>query len=194
MDELVHGVAGSISGLISATVWYPLETIRIRLQQKYLEEHNKENTKSINSNDGKKLNEVKDEKDDIENRLENREKQEKDKLEESLLYQTWILFKKIIKEEGVKGLYSGISSCLFGSVVSYGIYFFTYEYWKNYFIKHNLGKNVLFDSMCTSFLGALCTAVITNPVWVLNARMSQSKSKVILFLIVNLFRLEIFQT
>ncbi len=47
MDELIHGVAGSISGLLSATVWYPLETIRIRLQQKYLEEHNKESKKKL---------------------------------------------------------------------------------------------------------------------------------------------------
>lgn len=178
MDELIHGVAGSMSGLISATVWYPLETIRIRLQQKYLEEHNKVNKKPTNQVDDKKPFEMGDEKDDIENRVQNTVNVDKDNLEDSLLHQTWILFKKIIKEEGIRGLYSGISSCLFGSVVSYGIYFFSYEYWKNYFVRNNLNRNVLFDSMCTSFLGAVCTAVTTNPVWVLNARMSQSKSKV----------------
>lgn len=184
MDELIHGVAGSMSGLISATVWYPLETIRIRLQQKYLEEHNKVVKKSskVEESGENNLKETKlkeEEKDDIENRVRNNLDSDKDNhLEESLFHQTWVLFKKIIREEGISGLYSGISSCLFGSVLSYGIYFFSYEYWKNYFVRHNLGRNILFDSMCTSFLGAVCTAVSTNPIWVLNARMSQSKSKV----------------
>lgn len=226
MDEFIHGISGSVSGLISVSVWYPLETIRMRLQQRYLEDQNKRkkendsdqtdkvenNSKKENSNNTNKIIDEKDESsntkrvnqttnggettEDSKAKIHTKEKKDsdgkedsgkekgpsqkdKDYLEESLIFQSWVAFKKIIKEEGVRGLYSGISSCLFGSVVCYFIYFFMYQYWKNFFVKHNLSVNVVFDSLCTSFLGALCTSVITNPIWVLNARMSQTKAKVI---------------
>lgn len=164
MDEAIAGISGGVSGLISALVWYPLETVRNRLQHKFLEENEiKLPTSSEQLNDN----------------IENLKKNSKISREEkSLLLQTTYLIRKIIKEEGVSGLYNGISSALVGSVQSYSIYFYMYQFWKNYFVRHNLNKNVVFDSLCTSFLGAVCTAVLTNPIWVLNTRMSQSKQKV----------------
>lgn len=199
MDETIHGLAGATSGVLAACVWYPLETIRLRLQQLYLEDHKnrkisftsikekeiklKDNTEKNNQtteNDNKLQNNVKftglGEESSLKSKTESLEHVEG-------IQHTILFIKKIITEEGVKGLYSGISSCLVGSIFSYGIYFFAYQYWKNYFVKHNLNRNVVFDSLCTSFLGALVTAVSTNPFWVINARMSQSKSKVrLLFL------------
>ena len=38
MEEAIAGISGGISGLLATLVWYPLENVRIRLQQKYLEE------------------------------------------------------------------------------------------------------------------------------------------------------------
>lgn len=202
MDETIHGLSGAMSGFLAASVWYPLETIRIRLQQKYLTEHDQiihkhlkestttddkinkglENNNNSNTNESQLQKEEEDRESKYKDNIEQREKEdtkaEKELLEESLLKQTWRMLKSIIKNEGVKGLYSGISSCLIGSIMSYGVYFFSYQYWKNYFVRHNLGRNVVFDSLCTSFLGALCTAITTNPIWVLNSRMSKSKETV----------------
>ncbi len=191
MDETIHGLSGATSGVLSACVWYPLETIRLRLQQVYLEDHKnrKESFTSIKENKEKMSQEVTNQEGKKLLNSKNLEKSEELSSKSSPhdhhegFSNTIIFIKKIISEEGIKGLYSGISSCLVGSIFSYGIYFFAYQYWKNYFIKHNLNKNVVFDSLCTSFLGALVTAVSTNPFWVINARMSQSKSKVIFFLL-----------
>ena len=189
MDEFIHGISGGLSGLIAATVWYPLETVRIRLQQNYLEQHSKiekdERIEKFNLLKSKTEKEIKEGKEmrEGDNKVKRRNSDTSSmtvfkKNEPSLIGQTLFLFRKIINEEGIRGLYSGISSCLVGSISSYGVYFYTYQFWKNFFIKHNLNRNVIFDSMCTSFLGALCTAISTNPIWVLNARMSQSKEKV----------------
>ena len=43
---------------------------------------------------------------------------------------------EIIRKEGILKLYSGMSSALVGSVISYGIYFFSYKFW-NVFLERN---------------------------------------------------------
>lgn len=60
MDETIHGLSGATSGVLSACVWYPLETIRLRLQQVYLEDHKnrKESFTSIKENKEKMSQEV----------------------------------------------------------------------------------------------------------------------------------------
>ncbi len=171
MDEIISGVSGGLSGLIATLVWYPLENIRIRLQQKYLEEENKL----------EKLD------DNLSEQPTFKRRNTELILEESLLKQTTYLLKKIIKKEGFLSLYNGISSALIGSAQSYGVYFFAYQYWKNIFVKYGFSKNIIYDTLCTSFLGAVCCAVATNPIWVLNTRIIQAKSKgvskiIILFL------------
>jgi hypothetical protein len=173
MDEAIAGVSGGVSGLLATLVWYPLETIRIRLQQKYLEEEKSDNESDITENLSELGDFIKSK------RLKQPRKLSID--EESLLKQSMFLLQKIIKEEGILSLYNGISSALIGSVQSYGVYYYTYQFWKNYFVRNNLGRNIVFDSLCTSFLGAVCTAVLTNPIWVLNARMSRSKDQVSIY-------------
>ena len=147
MDEAIHGISGGLSGMISALVWYPLETIRIRLQQKYLEEYNKQEERiKSQKDDCKSENDKKQGKEKEKENDSDIEKQKfspspskkKDFSEESLLHQTLYLTRKIIKEEGFNALYNGIGSCLVGSACSYGVYFSSYKYWKNYFIRNNL--------------------------------------------------------
>ena len=75
---------------------------------------------------------------------------------------------KVISEEGVKGLYSGIESATLGSGLSFFIYFYWYEFFKKWFSKYgeiNDFKNLLFASVA----GAI-NVLITNPLWVLNTR------------------------
>lgn len=35
LELLTHGLSGAASGCIALIVWYPLETLRIRIQEKY---------------------------------------------------------------------------------------------------------------------------------------------------------------
>lgn len=34
LDLLTHGLSGAVSGCIALLVWYPLETLRIRIQER----------------------------------------------------------------------------------------------------------------------------------------------------------------
>lgn len=85
-------------------------------------------------------------------------------------------FIKIIKEQGgLKSLYNGMSTAIIGSIISYGVYFFTYQYWKDFMAKYFNNKGVVLTSLITSLLAAVCTAILSNPIWVLNSRIANNK-------------------
>lgn len=166
IDETIAGISGGLSGIISTLVWYPLENIRIKLQQQNMK-LKKEQEKESKFNDN--LSEE-------ENSLLRKEIRYS-QLNESLINQTYIHLRKIFNDEGIKGLYYGISSCLIGIIQSNTIYFCSYQFFKNYFQRNNLNKNIILDSILTSFLAACLTSIVTNPIWVLNTRIIQSQKE-----------------
>jgi len=86
--------------------------------------------------------------------------------------------KDLLKNEGLFTLYKGLSTGLIGTVFSYGIYFWWYRLWKNFFY-HVLKREELNDvdiSVITLVAGVI-NSCVTNPIWFINTRMTISKDK-----------------
>jgi len=78
---------------------------------------------------------------------------------------------KIIKEEGLVGLYDGLSSSLLGIAVTNFIYYGTFEGSRTAYLK---SKNKLtlstLEAMAVSAVAGATTSIISNPIWVVNTR------------------------
>ncbi|PNY26989.1 Peroxisomal membrane protein PMP47A [Tolypocladium capitatum] len=87
----------------------------------------------------------------------------------------------IIAREGVPGLYSGINSALFGISVTNFVYYYWYEWTRAFFEKaaRRAGranqKLTTIESMLAGALAGSATVIITNPIWVVNTRVTTRK-------------------
>lgn len=103
------------------------------------------------------------------------------------IYENIDIFKycaDIVKNEGLSVLFDGMSSSVFGGIMQNGIYFCAVKIF-NYLFKYfkiNINNGIL-KSMAINLLSAICTAFITNPIWVLNIRMAKKSKEVKLFYI-----------
>ena len=77
----------------------------------------------------------------------------------------------VVRTDGVRGLYSGLSANLVGSGVAWGLYFYGYTTMKGW-LRENVEGG---DSSWAHFAAANGTgatvAVLTNPIWVVKTRM-----------------------
>jgi adenine nucleotide transporter 17 len=82
--------------------------------------------------------------------------------------------KRIIQREGVSGLYSGLDSALFGISVTNFIYYYFYEGTKSVLTARKTGSKNLstLESMLAGTIAGSATSVLTNPIWVVNTRMT----------------------
>ena len=81
--------------------------------------------------------------------------------------------KKILQDEGPLGFYRGLSSALFGITVTNGVYYYWYEVAKTLFQKQGRNTSMsTLESMAAGALAGSATAVVTNPIWVINVRIS----------------------
>lgn len=89
-------------------------------------------------------------------------------------------FQKIVREEGFKGLYKGLTPIMIGYFPTWTIFFFTYE--KTIIFYRNLANslfnepsryvNIFFAALSAGFISTL----ITNPIWVVKTRIVIDKS------------------
>ena len=84
-------------------------------------------------------------------------------------------FLKIIKEEGISGLYSGVHSALFGIAVTQYIYYYWYEYVKIVLEGSTKKALSISENMLTGAVAGAFTSVLTNPIWVINTRLIVKK-------------------
>lgn len=88
---------------------------------------------------------------------------------------------KIIAREGVAGLYSGINSALFGISVTNFVYYYWYEWTRSFFeaaaVKAGRASKRLttIESMIAGAIAGSATVVLTNPIWVVNTRVTTYK-------------------
>lgn len=93
--------------------------------------------------------------------------------------------RKIIKQEGISGLYDGLGSSLWAiSLTNASFYFFFEEVRAIIIRRKNKIKLSTFDSILASFIAGCGTSIVTNPIWVINtnqisqASLSQDLSEV----------------
>ncbi len=89
--------------------------------------------------------------------------------------------KRILEREGIAGLYAGLQSALFGIGVTNGIYYFFYEWSKELLGKarsRKAGPLTTAESMLAGLLAGSATVFATNPIWVINTRVTARKEAV----------------
>ena len=86
--------------------------------------------------------------------------------------------KRIVDREGIQGLYAGMESALFGITVTNFVYYYWYEFSRAFF-QRTTKKSQLntIESMAAGALAGSATVFLTNPIWVVNTRMTARKSE-----------------
>ncbi|KAF4553965.1 putative mitochondrial carrier protein 22 [Elsinoe fawcettii] len=90
---------------------------------------------------------------------------------------------RIIAREGVRGLYAGLESALFGITVTNFVYYYWYEWTRAFFLKAAAAsgrasqKLTTLESMAAGAIAGSATVLMTNPIWVVNTRMTARKSE-----------------
>jgi len=90
--------------------------------------------------------------------------------------------KHIINREGLGGLYAGLDSALFGISVTNFVYYYWYEWTRSFFEKAAVTsgraskKLTTIESMIAGAIAGSATVLLTNPIWVVNTRMTARKS------------------
>ncbi|GAM83304.1 hypothetical protein ANO11243_012910 [Dothideomycetidae sp. 11243] len=90
---------------------------------------------------------------------------------------------RIIAREGVRGLYAGLESALFGITVTNFVYYYWYEWTRAFFLKAAAAggrasqKLTTLESMAAGAIAGSATVLMTNPIWVVNTRMTARKNE-----------------
>lgn len=86
--------------------------------------------------------------------------------------------RRILDREGVTGLYAGLDSALFGISVTNFVYYYWYEWTRSGFETAALKSGRLskklttVESMIAGAIAGSATVLLTNPIWVVNTRMT----------------------
>ena len=86
--------------------------------------------------------------------------------------------RRIVDREGITGLYAGLDSALFGITVTNFVYYYWYEFSRSFF-QRSTGKKQLstLESMAAGALAGSATVLLTNPIWVINTRMTARENE-----------------
>ncbi|KAI1428457.1 mitochondrial carrier [Xylaria sp. FL1777] len=86
--------------------------------------------------------------------------------------------KRIVAREGVPGLYAGLDSAVFGISVTNFVYYYWYEWTRAFFEQaaaragRASKKLTTAEAMMAGALAGSATVILTNPIWVVNTRMT----------------------
>jgi solute carrier family 25 folate transporter 32 len=76
------------------------------------------------------------------------------------------IISNIVKQNGIRGLYVGLGPNFVGATASWGLYFYWYSRYKDYF-KLEDGKKLTFgDRYKNSSMGGAVVSCLMNPLWV----------------------------
>lgn len=83
----------------------------------------------------------------------------------------------VLQKEGVVGLFGGLDSAILGTAVAQFVYYYWYELLRSIFSGN--GKRILSvsENLIVGSIAGAITATATNPIWLVNARMTASKDK-----------------
>ncbi|KAI1099096.1 mitochondrial carrier [Jackrogersella minutella] len=83
--------------------------------------------------------------------------------------------RQIVAREGVAGLYAGLDSAVFGISVTNFVYYYWYEWTRGSFEARPgraSKKLTAVEAMVAGALAGSATVILTNPIWVVNTRMT----------------------
>lgn len=86
-----------------------------------------------------------------------------------------------MQREGIIGLYAGLDSALFGISLTNFVYYYWYEWTRSGFEKAAITSNraskrlTTIESMIAGAIAGSATVLLTNPIWVVNTRMTTRK-------------------
>ncbi|KAH8677710.1 mitochondrial carrier domain-containing protein [Xylariales sp. PMI_506] len=90
----------------------------------------------------------------------------------------------IVAREGITGLYAGLDSAVFGISVTNFVYYYWYEWTRAFFeaAAERAGraskKLTTVESMIAGAIAGSATVILTNPIWVVNTRMTTRKQTI----------------
>ena len=84
--------------------------------------------------------------------------------------------KKIFREEGLKGIYSGFGSNIINIALSYAMYFFSYKALRTWILQKKPRLTFL-DDVYASFVASMVVILVNTPLWTINTRLIKDKSK-----------------
>lgn len=91
---------------------------------------------------------------------------------------TFDAFERVIKEEGVLALYSGLKASLIGIAASNTVYFYWYSYLREHAISLvQRSELTALESLGVSTLSGVINVLSTLPIWVVNTKMQLDTSK-----------------
>jgi len=91
--------------------------------------------------------------------------------------------RNIVQREGIQGLYAGLDSALFGISVTNFVYYYWYEWTRSGFETAALKAGrpskrlTTIESILAGAIAGSATVLITNPIWVVNTRMTARKNE-----------------
>ncbi|KAI0831626.1 mitochondrial carrier [Hypoxylon sp. FL0890] len=91
--------------------------------------------------------------------------------------------KQIVAREGISGLYAGLDSAVFGISVTNFVYYYWYEWTRGFFeaaatrAGRPSKKLTTIESMIAGAIAGSATVILTNPIWVVNTRMTTRKGQ-----------------
>jgi len=91
---------------------------------------------------------------------------------------SWDCVRKTVAREGWQGLYSGLTSAIFGVGVSSAIYFWWYLFIKRLVLRRLGAKDLTpFWNIVVAALSGVINITLTSPIWVINLRMTLQSNK-----------------
>ncbi|KAI0602309.1 peroxisomal membrane protein PMP47A [Biscogniauxia sp. FL1348] len=91
--------------------------------------------------------------------------------------------RRIIAREGVAGLYAGLDSAVFGISVTNFVYYYWYEWTRGFFEARTAAAGraarrlTTIESMIAGAIAGSATVILTNPIWVVNTRMTTRRQR-----------------
>lgn len=163
-DNVAHALAGAGGGALSTVVTYPLITLSTRAQTES-RRSKKEQAEAAQRAGSSGVTAAEDEA----------------KIKRST--SAFEAARQIIQREGVSGLYSGLESALFGISVTNFVYYYFYEGTRTFYetSKRKAGQPLnlsTVESMVAGAIAGSATVVLTNPIWVVNTRMTVKENGV----------------